>query len=435
MAFLGIEQYLLEFMTIWYIYQDLTQRKLKKYYFPFLLLISVVLVLLIPVNTFLPLWITVLILSLLEKERRTLCKHLFYSALPVILVDLILKIFNLFIFSMLYKYHFIYEPISIWQMFIVFILILSVNRMLKRLFRIDYPSILHNSDKKVQYYIYGMNGLFLCYYIANYVLIANFENISDRYEKIVTVVSVFVLIYMLTLLNHKVLERFHENMIFEQEEYLHNLENYSQHLEGIYQNIRILKHDYENILISLKESIHYGDIDEISLVYDDIVEKSYRKMSNDDYLFYQLLPLKHNALKMMLVKELLEAKKAGIYVLVAIMDPCDEVALLHHDYVGIIQKLLRSAIARAKCSNEPNLKLVIDSKNSEYRVKIDYSISIGSDISSELSFNTRNVADNKGNLISDKDGKTFVTDPRITFTSENDGLRIYDELIIDGLKE
>lgn len=41
------------------------------------------------------------------------------------------------------------------------------------------------------------------------------------------------------------------------------LENYSKHVESLYQEVRSFRHDYANVLMSLKAGIDQGDLDNI----------------------------------------------------------------------------------------------------------------------------------------------------------------------------
>lgn len=289
MEFLGIEQYLLEFLTIWYTYQDITQTKPKKSHFLLAFLLSIGFAIMIPVNAFLPLWISLFIISLLEEQKSTLCRRLFYTGLSVVVVDLFLRSYYLFISPVILTGIDVAPDAIPWLRLLAFPLIIPTNRAIRRLFRIHYPTILQVPDKSIQNYIYKMNGLFLLYYMIHYVVFFKEPSIMSIYDRVALFASIMALGYMLTILNRKAQERHLADVKMEQDLYLANLEYYSQHLEGLYQNIRSFKHDYDNILISLNDSIYHGDIHDIETVYSDVLQKSRNRMENEDYLFYQLI--------------------------------------------------------------------------------------------------------------------------------------------------
>lgn len=142
MESVGLYIYCFAFSVIWLIYQDITQKKLKGVYFLVTLLLSIVFALLFPLNPFLPLFLAFFSLSLLANSKKTLCRHFFYSAFPVIFVDLFVRTVTFFIYPKLFQYDIVQKPFSDWGIVFALLLVLPTNRVLKRLFRIDYPAIL-----------------------------------------------------------------------------------------------------------------------------------------------------------------------------------------------------------------------------------------------------------------------------------------------------
>ncbi|MGT2832219.1 hypothetical protein [Streptococcus halotolerans] len=430
MEFFGMEQYLLEFTAIWFIYQDLRQRKLNKYHFPFYLLLSIVLAIIIRVNAFLPLWLTFLLLSLLEKEKRTLCRHLFYTGLSVVLVDLLLRYFYIFVSPTLLRGIHYPSYLTPWVTIVIFLFLIPTTRALRRLFRLDYPTILNIPDKQVQRYIYGMNGLFLLYYIVHYLVLFNHSSVMADYDRVALFASVMVLVYMLTLLNRKARERHISDVEREEQQYLANLEQYSQHLEGIYQNIRSFKHDYDNILISLNDSIYYGDIDEIRLSFEEVLKKSQDRMKDEDYLFYQLIPIANNHIKMAVTKDLLEAKQLGIQVSVLLPDSEDIPMLTQKDAVTLLHHMLQLGIHHAKLSKKPSLRLVIKTIKNGCEISVSYSTFVKSLVSGCLPLDRQTPSlDNKGtrtHLVQ----KIFQDNPNLSVVFTSGSYMAKDTLII-----
>ena len=52
------------------------------------------------------------------------------------------------------------------------------------------------------------------------------------------------------------------------------MENYSKHVESLYQEVRSFRHDYANVLMSLKVGIDQGDLDNIKKIYEEITADS-----------------------------------------------------------------------------------------------------------------------------------------------------------------
>ncbi|MDY4761797.1 hypothetical protein [Streptococcus thoraltensis] len=436
MEFFGIEYYLLEFTAIWYIYQDLVQRKVKKYYFPFLLLLSIVFLVLIPVNAFLPLWLTFFLLSLLEKEARTICRHLFYSGLSVVLFDLFLRCFYIFVFPVLLRgiaFPPYLKPLGI---VLIFPFLILITKALRRLFRIDYPTILKMPDKLVQRYIYAMNGLFFLYYIIHYTVFLKNPSVMANYDRVTLFASVMVLVYVLTLLNRKAGELHVSNVEREEKQYLENLEQYSQHLEGIYQNIRSFKHDYDNILISLNESIYHGDIDEIRRSFAEVLKKSQDRMEDEDYLFYQLMPIANNHIKLIVTKDLLEAKHSGIQVSVSLADSEDVPMLNQKDAITLLHNMLQLGIHHAKLSKKPTLRLVVKKVENGFEASVSYSTSVEKLVSSCLQFDSQSPhLDDHTSTASKTIREIFQRNLNISMAFESGSYMAKDTLIINSYEQ
>ncbi|MEQ9809893.1 hypothetical protein [Streptococcus jiangjianxini] len=430
MEFFGMEQYLLEFTAIWFIYQDLRQRKLNKYHFPFYLVLSIVLAIIIRENVFLPLWLTFLLLSLLDQEKRTICRHLFYTGLSVVLVDLLLRYFYIFVAPTLLRGIHFPAYLTPWVTIIIFLLLIPIIRALRRLFRLDYPTILKIPDKQVQRYIYGMNGFFFLYYIVHYVVFFDHPSVMANYDRVTLFVSVMVMVYMLTLLNRKARERYVSDVEREEQQYLVNLEQYSHHLEGIYQNIRSFKHDYDNILISLKDSIYYGDIDEIRDSFEEVLKKSQDRMEDDDYLFYQLIPIANNHIKMVVTKDLLEAKRLGAQVSVLLPDSEDIPMLNQKDVITLLHHMLQLGTHHAKLSKKPSLRLVIKTIKNDYEISVSYSTSVETLVSGCLSFDRQSPFLDNMDKGSHHIQKIFQDNPNLSKAFASGSYMAKDTLII-----
>ncbi|CAM2803317.1 histidine kinase [Streptococcus acidominimus] len=434
MGILELEVFLLGFLATWLVYQDITQLKLSKSSFFFWGFLGVLIAFLTPLDSFLTLWLVFLGLSFKTSPDRTFGRHFFYSGFSVVLVDLFLTFFILMIYPVLFQDVILTHHQLLLVMLLPFIALYPIYRILKRLFRIDYSTILQISDGSVQRYIYGMNALFLIYYVIYFGLFFENQELAANFEQIALLLFLALLLYMVTLLNRKALQRYRQDMRREQDLYLENLENYSQHLEAIYQNMRSFKHDYDNILISLKDSIDSGDIEAIEEIYTEVLANASQKMSRDDYLFGQLTHLKNNAIKIAIANDLLAAQKEGLKISVAMLEDIEHFAIPEEDFLCLVQSMLAMAIHYAKSSRDEDLKLVISEQEACIKVMIDYSISVEKMVT---------------NLLHDKVGRSLpihseVSEviasiikayPNVQIESQSGDYRAQDTLVIQRLRE
>lgn len=91
----------------------------------------------------------------------------------------------------------------------------------------------------------------------------------------VYLVVTYALLFLATLvyINATFSERLKEEVLLQKDRQISDLANYSQQIEKLYTDLRRFRHDYLNILSSIKYGIDSKDIAIISDIYDNILEK------------------------------------------------------------------------------------------------------------------------------------------------------------------
>ena len=69
-------------------------------------------------------------------------------------------------------------------------------------------------------------------------------------------------------------ERLKEEVLLQKDRQMSDLAHYSQQIERLYTDLRRFRHDYLNVLSSIKYGIDSKDIAIISDIYDNILEKN-----------------------------------------------------------------------------------------------------------------------------------------------------------------
>ena len=93
---------------------------------------------------------------------------------------------------------------------------------------------------------------------------------------------------------------------------LQELATYSQHVEMLYGEIRAFRHDYLNILTSLKLSIEHEDLNAIREVYENVLRESGQQFYNSKFDIAKLSHIENPAVKSVLSAKLLEAQIKGL---------------------------------------------------------------------------------------------------------------------------
>ena len=91
----------------------------------------------------------------------------------------------------------------------------------------------------------------------------------------VYLVVTYALLFLATLvyINATFSERLKEEVLLQKDRQMSDLAHYSQQIEQLYTDLRRFRHDYLNILSSIKYGIDSKDIAIISDIYDNILEK------------------------------------------------------------------------------------------------------------------------------------------------------------------
>ena len=285
----------------------------------------------------------------ISKLRSKVSLLLFYSLFPLGFWDVIRNFLGYFIISKIPILHRLYETnlgtmiFSLLAEIIVFFLI--------SLFRYNFSHLkIKNLDRKTKFILITADTLMLAYFI-----LPSYINYSDKiswdrmldYKELLTAVYFLLFICFVNLLDRKLLQELQEKVVLQKEIQLQNLSNYSQQVEGLYQEIRSFRHDYANILSSLKIGIDQKDINLVSQVYDSVLKNSGEKLKGKRFDVAQLRNINDLALKSLLLSKLSEAQNLSVPVSLEISEQFSIKNMEQIDFLTITSILLDNAIESA----------------------------------------------------------------------------------------
>lgn len=274
---------------------------------------------------------------------------LFYSLFPLGFWDVIKNFLGYFVISKIPILHRLYETnlgtmiFSLLAEIIVFFLI--------SLFRYNFSHLkIKNLDTKTKFILITADTLMLAYFI-----LPSYINYSDKiswdrmldYKELLTAVYFLLFICFVNLLDRKLLQELQEKVVLQKEIQLQNLSHYSQQVEGLYQEIRSFRHDYANILSSLKIGIDQKDINLVSQVYDSVLKNSGEKLKGKRFDVAQLRNINDLALKSLLLSKLSEAQNLSVPVSLEISEQFSIKNMEQIDFLTITSILLDNAIESA----------------------------------------------------------------------------------------
>ena len=285
----------------------------------------------------------------ISKLRSKVSLLLFYSLFPLGFWDVIRNFLGYFIISKIPILHRLYETnlgtmiFSLLAEIIVFFLI--------SLFRYNFSHLkIKNLDRKTKFILITADTLMLAYFI-----LPSYINYSDKiswdrmldYKELLTAVYFLLFICFVNLLDRKLLQELQEKVVLQKEIQLQNLSNYSQQVEGLYQEIRSFRYDYANILSSLKIGIDQKDINLVSQVYDSVLKNSGEKLKGKRFDVAQLRNINDLALKSLLLSKLSEAQNLSVPVSLEISEQFSIKNMEQIDFLTITSILLDNAIESA----------------------------------------------------------------------------------------
>lgn len=283
------------------------------------------------------------------KLRSKVSLLLFYSLFPLGFWDVIKNFLGYFIISKIPILYRLYETnlgTMIFSLLAEIIVLFLIS-----LFRYNFSHLkIKNLDRKTKFILITADILMLAYFILppyiNYSYKVSWDRMLD-YKELLTAVYFLLFICFVNLLDRKLLQELQEKVVLQKDIQLQNLSNYSQQVEGLYQEIRGFRHDYANILSSLKIGIDQKDINLVSQVYDSVLKNSGEKLKGKRFDVAHLRNINDLALKSLLLSKLSEAQNLSIPVSLEISEQFSIKNMEQIDFLTITSILLDNAIESA----------------------------------------------------------------------------------------
>ncbi|MFI3836992.1 sensor histidine kinase [Streptococcus equinus] len=204
-----------------------------------------------------------------------------------------------------------------------------------------------------------VNVLLLIFYpgIECFAAILPFEKMStNRNVYRLTFLVYFLLLFaFLFYLNFRHGQEQKEELLRNQEMELKALENYSKHVESLYQEVRSFRHDYANVLMSLKIGIDQGDLDNIKKIYEEITADSAKLVKNNKFDLTRLANISDSAVKSLMSAKFLEAENRSIEISLEVSELMKNPAIPLISYIRILSILFDNAIEAALESENPKI--------------------------------------------------------------------------------
>ena len=323
----------------------------------------------------------------------------FYGLFPMILVNLFYRGISYFVLPFLGQGHVYDDRSFIWLCIKIFICFISLA-FLKWL-DYDFTSLRREIlDKGFQKSLTKINWIMGAYYLVMQSL-SYFENVQGIQSTTVRhLILVFYLLFFMGIikkLDTYLKDKLHERLDQEQALRYRDMERYSRHIEELYKEVRSFRHDYTNLLTSLRLGIEEEDMEQIKEVYDSVLKDSSEKLQDNKYDLGRLVNIRDKALKSLLAGKFLKARDKKIVFNVEVPEEIQVEGMSLLDFLTIVSILCDNAIEASAEASQPHVSIAFLKNGAQETFIIENSIKEeGIDISEIFSFGASSKGEERG---------------------------------------
>ena len=323
----------------------------------------------------------------------------FYGLFPMILVNLFYRGISYFVLPFLGQGHVYDDRSFIWLCIKIFICFISLA-FLKWL-DYDFTSLRKEiPDKDFQKSLTTINWIMGAYYLVMQSL-SYFEYVQGIQS---TTVRHFILVFYLLFfmgvikkLDTYLKEKLQEKLNQEQTLRYRDMERYSRHIEELYKEVRSFRHDYTNLLTSLRLGIEEEDMEQIKEVYDSVLKDSSEKLQDNKYDLGRLVNIRDRALKSLLAGKFLKARDKKIVFNVEVPEEIQVEGMRLLDFLTIVSILCDNAIEATAEASQPHVSIAFFKNGAQETFIIENSIKEERiDISEIFSFGVSSKGEERG---------------------------------------
>ena len=323
----------------------------------------------------------------------------FYGLFPMILVNLFYRGISYFVLPFLGQGQ-VYNDYSFTGLCIIIFNFFISLAFLKWL-DYDFTSLRREIlDKGFQKSLTKINWIMGAYYLV-------MENLSFfEYEQGIQsttvrhLILVFYLLFFMGIikkLDSYLKEKLHEKLDQEQALRYRDMERYSRHIEELYKEVRSFRHDYTNLLTSLRLGIEEEDMEQIKEVYDSVLKDSSEKLQDNKYDLGRLVNIRDRALKSLLAGKFLKARDKKIVFNVEVPEEIQVEGMSLLDFLTIVSILCDNAIEASAEASQPHVSIAFLKNGAQETFIIENSIKEeGIDISEIFSFGASSKGEERG---------------------------------------
>ena len=227
-------------------------------------------------------------------------------------------------------------------------------------------------------YLYSFFKKVIFAFFALHILlfISDMVNIHEHFNSFSSILATIVFICLLLIffaMNANKVQIEREIALnqkkFEQE----YLQNYTDEIVSLYNEIRGFRHDYAGMMVSMQTAIDSKDLQEIDRIYNEVFVKANHKLRSDKYTYFDLNNLEDSALRSVIAQSIANARVHNIEYTLEVKDIISPLSMELLDLVRVMSILLNNAVEGALESYRKQMEVAVIKLESEILIIIQNS--------------------------------------------------------------
>ena len=323
----------------------------------------------------------------------------FYGLFPIVLMDIFYRSVSYFVFPFFGKG--IVDGYGNPLFLLIMIFVCSIVLVFLKWLDYDFTSLRRESiDKDFQKSLTTINWIMGAYFLVMESL-SYFEYAYDIQSKTVRhLILVFYLLFFMGIikkLDTYLKEKLQEKLNQEQALRYRDMERYSRHIEELYKEVRSFRHDYTNLLTSLRLGLEEEDMEQIKEVYDSVLKDSSQKLQDNKYDLGRLVNIRDKGLKSLLAGKFIKAREKDIVFNVEVPEEIQVEGMRLLDFLTIVSILCDNAIEASVEASQPHVSIAFIKNGAQETFIIENSIKEeGIDVSEIFSFGVSSKGEERG---------------------------------------
>ena len=323
--------------------------------------------------------------NMYQNKYKSKILDIFYGLYPVIVESLLGRMLAFYVFPLLGVSVFNEVKLS-WYDILIELLVFPLHLLIVKSLRLDFNEIKEGFKRYYfKYLLLLINISMFVYMLLVSILVIYRDKLADADNWRGHINNFYIVLFfvMLLYLNAISKEKLEKEIIEQKDTQLNELSIYSHHVESLYEEIRSFRHDYINILTSLKLGIDNQDIEAIKTVYNGVLRDSANQFYDSKFDIAKLSNIKNDAIKSILSAKLLEAQNRGISISVEIEEPVSNFRIELLDFITILSVLCDNAIEAtieatspritvAFMNNDDSLVLIVENSIKSEKVDVNH---------------------------------------------------------------